>query len=45
MFASHVGINPKCIARLHSLLKVVLAGKNTMNNPFLKVVLAGKKTP
>jgi hypothetical protein len=35
MFASRVGTNPKYVARLPSLLKVVLASKNTVNNPFL----------
>ena len=35
MFASRVGTNPKCVAHLPSLLEVVLAGKNTVNNPFL----------
>ena len=35
MFASRVSTNPKCVAHLPSLLEVVLASKNTMNNPFL----------
>jgi hypothetical protein len=35
MFASRVGTNLKCVARLSSLLVVVLAGKNTVNNLFL----------
>jgi hypothetical protein len=35
MFASYVGTNLKCVARLSSLLEVALANKNTVNNPFL----------
>jgi len=37
MFASRVGTNPKCVARLHSLLEVDLAGKNTVNDLFLSM--------
>jgi hypothetical protein len=31
IFASRVGSSPKCITRLHSLLEVILIGKNTVN--------------
>jgi hypothetical protein len=37
MFASHIGTKPKCVARLPSLLKVVLVSKSIINNLFLSL--------